>query len=364
MNISTLHESLPYLIKAKITPNLIGHHGIGKSQSIKQFADANDLEFIDLRLSQMEAGDLLGLAEFERDKDGKAVATKFMRPSWFPTDPNSKGILFLDEINRARRDVLQAVFQLVLDRKIHEYCLPEKWAVVCAQNPNSENYIVTDISDAAFIDRFCLIKLAPSKQEFFGYCRRKKFDEQLLQFLSDQPALLQGELEAFDLSEVKPSRRSWEMVNRLIELKTPVHILRELSQGLVGTTASTALMKALSESDKPINAYDILDSYEKFAKKIKEYSNAKTGGRLDMLKFTCDSILEYAQNNKKVLNKGQSENLGKFLNEIPKDLSYSLCRELYMEESTRSTIDENIDLLSEIAEKRGIKVEGLKKKKE
>lgn len=364
MNIETLKESLPYLFKANVATMIVGHHGVGKSQAVAQYAKENNLEFIDLRLGTQDVGDLLGLAEFVRNKEtGEIEATKFMRPDWFPVDPNSKGIIFMDEINRARRDVLQAVFQLVLDKKLHRYTLPPGWSVIGAMNPNTDDYIVTDISDKAFMDRFCHVKLSPSKQEFFKYARSKKMDERLVQFLQDQPALLQAELEEFDLSDVKPSRRSWEAVNRLVQLNTPVHVLRELAVGLVGSTAATAMMKAMSENDKPINAREVLDNYNKVQKKVKEYSDAKSGGRIDMLKFTCNSILEFAQGQKKALSASESKNLADFLWDIPRDLSYSLCRDLYMEECTRPVIDECAELLTDIANKRGIKVKGVNAEK-
>lgn len=360
MNIGTLKEALPYLFKANIATMIVGHHGVGKSQAVSQYAAENGLQFVDLRLGTQDVGDLLGLADFQVDeKTGQKIATKFMRPTWFPVDPNSKGIIFLDEVNRGRRDVLQAVFQLVLDKRLHEYKLPTGWHVIAAMNPNTGDYQVTDVSDKAFMDRFCHIKLAPSRQEFFKYARDRKFDDRMIQFLTDQPDMLQGELEAFDLSEVKPSRRSWEAVDRLIKANTPVNVLTELTYGLVGVAAGTALMKAMSETDKPINAKDVVDNYGKFQKKIKDYSDAKTGGRLDMLKFTCDSILEWVQSDKKALTKDQSKNLGDFLWDIPRDLSYSLARELYMEERTRAVIDEHSDLLKDIANKRGMKVKGV-----
>ncbi len=359
MNISTLKEALPYLFKAKIATMIVGHHGVGKSQGVAQYAAENGMEFIDLRLGTQDVGDLLGLADFERDKDGNLVATKFMRPDWFPTDPNSKGIIFLDEVNRARRDVLQAVFQLVLDHRLHRYVLPKGWQVIAAMNPNTGDYIVTDISDKAFMDRFCHIKLAPSKQEFFKYARDRKMDDRLLQFLQDQPEMLQGELESFDLSEIKPSRRSWEAVDRLIKINTPVNILTELAYGLVGGVAANAMVKALNSVDKPITAKDIVDGYSKVEKRVKEYSDAKTGGRIDMLKFTCDSLLEWVQSDKKALTKDQAKNLADFLWDIPRDLSFGLARELYMEERTRPVIDEHQDLLKDIANKRNLKVKGV-----
>ena len=184
MNIKKFKEAMPYLIQANVATLIQGHHGVGKSQAVKQYCDENGYGFVDLRLGTQDVGDLLGLADFELDAKGNKIATKFMRPTWFPVDPASKGIIFLDEINRGRRDVLQAVFQLCLDKKIHEYALPKGWHVVAAMNPSTEDYIVTDISDKAFLDRFCHIKLSPSKQEWFDYAKKTKMNAELVQFVS------------------------------------------------------------------------------------------------------------------------------------------------------------------------------------
>jgi hypothetical protein len=65
----------------------------------------------------------------------------------------------------------------------------------------------------------------------------------------------------------------------------------------------------------------------------------------------------------KKLTDKESKNLSDFLWDIPRDLSFDLCRELYMQEITRTVIDENIELLSDMADKRGMKVNGLNDKK-
>lgn len=358
MNIETLKEALPYAFKADVAVMVQGHHGIGKSAAVKQFVNEMTAKepntpwgFIDLRLGTQEPGDLLGLADFEVDAKGNKVATKFMRPNWFPTDPNSKGIIFLDEINRARRDVLQAIFQLVLDRKIHSYELPKGWFVVAAMNPNIDGYIVTDIGDKAFMDRFCHIKLTPSFDEFRKYAKTKKFAPELQQFLTDQPKLLQEELETYDLT-VTPSRRSWEFVDRLYKLNPPSHVLRELINGLVGVTASTAFFKSLNDADKPLTAEDVLFDYPKIQKKIKKYSDDKTGGRQDLLKFTNDSLLDYFKESKKPLTKEATANFVSYLKDIPKDLLFSLLHESFLiNESTREAIrsdKELVDILKSV----------------
>lgn len=374
MNIRTLKEALPFIFEADLATMIVGHHGIGKSQAVKQYADEQGMEFVDLRLGTQDVGDLLGLADFIEQPinykiDGKTVtkmekvATKFMRPDWFPE--SGKGIIFLDEVNRGTRPVLQAVFQLVLDKRLHRYKLPPGWKVIAAMNPSTNDYIVTDISDKAFMDRFCHIKLSPSKQEFFKYAESKEFNTELLAFLKNQPDLLQGELEDFNI-EVTPSRRSWDAINKVLESRVgdkpaPQFIIQELARGLVGTQAATALIKALNSKEKPITAEEVLKDYTKVQKRIIKYKDVKSN-RLDAIKFTCDSLEQLITERTKKLTDKESKHLSEFLWDIPRDLSFDLCRELYMQEITRPVIDENIELLSDMAEKRGMKVDGLNKK--
>lgn len=353
MNIKTFKQCLPYLIKSDVSVMVVGHHGIGKSQATKQFAEENDYEFVDLRLGTQEVGDLLGLADFEVDGNGEKVATKFMRPEWFPVDFDSKGIIFLDEINRARRDVLQAVFQLVLDKQLHRYKLPKNWHIIAAMNPSTEDYITTDISDKAFMDRFCHIKLSPSRQEWFEYAKTKKFDARVVQFLQEQPELLQQDLEEFSI-ECAPSRRSWEAVNKLVEVDTPMNLLRELVIGLTGITAGSAFIKSFDNQDKPIYGKDILESFPKFKKKIESYSDPEKA-RIDLLKITCDTLMECFNDRTKTLTKSEANNLSNFLVIIPKDLSFNLCRELYNINVVRNVISNNKQIISILKEAKGEK---------
>lgn len=360
MDIKSFKEALPYLFKSNVAAMVVGHHGIGKSQAVAQYAAENGYEMIDLRLGTQDVGDLLGLADFERDENGNLVATKFMRPDWFPSDPDSKGIIFMDEVNRATRPVLQAVFQLVLDKKLHRYELPKGWHIVSAMNPSTEDYIVTDLSDKAFLDRFCHVKLTPTRSEFIEHARNTDVAADVISFLENQPELIQTDLEDFNL-EVKPSRRSWFALDKIYKLEPPQHILIALAKGLVGSEAAMAFIKSLSETDKPITAEDVLKNFPKLKKRVLEYSNPKNS-RMDMLKFTSDQMLHYCKNSTEKLDKTQSKNLADFLKAIPVDLSYSLARDLYMEcDSARHVIDEHIELLTEMANKRDMKIEGLNK---
>ena len=87
---------------------LVGNHGIGKSEFLTKYFQEKGLPVVSLFLGQMaDPGDLIGLPH----KDEKNGKTEFMPPYWFPID--GKPIcLFLDELNRARPEILQTVMDL------------------------------------------------------------------------------------------------------------------------------------------------------------------------------------------------------------------------------------------------------------
>ena len=86
----------------KLSVFLHSSPGIGKSSIVKQIGVECNLPIIDLRLGSIEPTDLCGIP-FVRD--GEQV---WSTPSWFPQDPDSKGILFLDELSNANVNVQQA----------------------------------------------------------------------------------------------------------------------------------------------------------------------------------------------------------------------------------------------------------------
>ena len=113
---------------------LMGKHGIGKSQILEQFFTARGCKVVTLFLGQMsDPGDLIGIPR-KNEATGK---TEFLPPYWFPTDGNPV-VLFLDELNRARPEVLQTIMDLALNRKLAGKSLPEGSRIISAVNNGDE----------------------------------------------------------------------------------------------------------------------------------------------------------------------------------------------------------------------------------
>jgi hypothetical protein len=164
------------------------------------------VSLIDFRCSQIEAFDLRGLPD--KTPDGR---TRFLPPADLPRD--GQGILFLDELNRASRDVMAAAFQLVLDRRLGEYELPQGWSIVCAGNfTHGEDYHVEQL-DAAFRDRFCHLIVSSGSATYDEWCQWacEQFSDlapNVIQFTGENLKYLEDvSPETLDF-KVLPSRRS------------------------------------------------------------------------------------------------------------------------------------------------------------
>jgi len=241
MKISLLKQAIMLCREAGVTPFVWGYHGLGKSSAVRQACEENELGFVDLRCSQMEASDLRGLPDRVNGQtvylppqdmplggmtweemmvqiDAAPQSEKYKTYIKCSTSLN-EGMLFLDEINRAQDDVLQAAFQLVLDRAIGQYVMPTGWSVVCAGN-YTEGYLVNGFTDPAFLDRFCHLQLSAGEstmEEWASFIAQNYGEDgmSVIEFATQNTAHLDGKLEGEMGFNIQPSRRSWEAVVRV-----------------------------------------------------------------------------------------------------------------------------------------------------
>ena len=114
-------KSLRKAFKNKRPIFLWGPPGIGKSDIIKQLGSELDAHVIDVRLSLWEPTDIKGIPYYNSDQGTMTWAP----PSELPTDPESTAILFLDELNSAAPATQAAAYQLILNRRVGAYELPD-----------------------------------------------------------------------------------------------------------------------------------------------------------------------------------------------------------------------------------------------
>jgi MoxR-like ATPase len=158
-----------------------------------------------VRLSQLAPTDLRGLPVAA---DGTA--------KWFPPEflPQSgRGILFLDEINMAAPTMQGIAQQLILDRRVGSYTLPEGWFVWAAGNRREDRASVFEMP-APLANRFLHLEVHADLESFKRYALGKGLHERIVAFLSFRPNLLHAPDPA---RPAWASPRSWEMASKLLE---------------------------------------------------------------------------------------------------------------------------------------------------
>jgi hypothetical protein len=292
---------------------LRGDHGIGKSQVVRQVANHFGLEVIDRRLSQMSEGDMIGLPS----TDGEV--TRFNPPEWYKRACTKPVCLFLDELNRATPEVMQAAFQIVLDRELNGWKLNPKTRVFAAINTGG-TYTVNEM-DPALLDRFWAVDLTPDVEDWLVWAKdSNRIHENIVTFIAGNDKWLDPP-KGGDPGAVAPSRRSWE---RLSSALTSVGIadtpddamFYPLCLGYIGTEATIAFHGYVKTIDAQVTGQEIIEEFDKVKKKIDRLGQEK-------LNIAIEKMADYVTKNLNTLDENQGKNLRAFMNHLPAELRVS-----------------------------------------
>ncbi|MFK5986261.1 MAG: MoxR family ATPase [Pseudomonadota bacterium] len=228
------------------TPVMVwGPPGVGKSQLVEQVAKTHQRPMIDIRLSQMEPSDLRGIPFRDGDKVEWAV------PSMLPNTEKHgpEGILFLDEITSAPPSVSAAAYQLILDRKLGDYQIPDGWAIYAAGNRQGDRG-VTYSMPAPLANRFSHYEFDINLDDWVSWAYKNSIDERVIAFLRFRPELL------FDFDPAHnpvafPSPRSWEFVHKaLYKFHNKPQLFLGALQACVGPAAGIELNAFIDNLDQ------------------------------------------------------------------------------------------------------------------
>ena len=211
MKITKLREFLSVLVAKEVSLSTMiwGPPGVGKSSVIAQVAAGAKISLIDLRLSQFAPTDLRGLPVPIAGDQPEQGCSVWYRPEFLPR--GGRGILLLDEINMAPPAMQGIAQQLILDRRVGNYTLPDGWFVWAAGNRKEDRASVFEMP-APLANRFLHLEVLPDFESFKEYALDHLFDEQVIAFLAFRPTLLHK----LDPQRPNwPSPRSWEMASQL-----------------------------------------------------------------------------------------------------------------------------------------------------
>lgn len=293
---------------------LRGNHGIGKSQVVRKagrlIARKEKLEkfpVIDRRLSQMSEGDMVGLPS----TDGHV--TRFNPPDWFMKCCTEPCLLFLDELNRAVPEVMQAAFQICLDREMSGHKLHPQTRVFSAVNASGA-YTVNEI-DPALLDRFWTIDLFPTVKEWVVWGRDTSEEggnivPVMCDFIEANEKYLDPPKHV-EPGQVTGSRRSWEKLSLAhiaagVEENPTDPLFYQLAMGFVGVESAIAYTDYVKTVDTQVSGEDVINNYEKVKGKIVKMSYDRKLGLIE-------KVSEYVVKTLSSLSDKQGKNLNRFM---------------------------------------------------
>lgn len=226
-----------------------GPPGIGKSDIVHQIAEDEGRPVIDVRLSLWEPTDIKGIPYYNSDVGSMVWAP----PSELPSDPNSTAILFLDELNQAPPATQAAAYQLILNRRVGSYHLPEGVAIVAAGNRESDKGVSYRMP-APLANRFLHLELRTDFDDWLKWATNHQVHEQVVGYLG----FAKQDLYDFDprsSSRAFATPRSWSFVSELLEDDNlPESTLTDLIAGAVGEGLAVKFMahrKVAQQMPKP-----------------------------------------------------------------------------------------------------------------
>ncbi|MBN1674741.1 MAG: AAA family ATPase [Kiritimatiellae bacterium] len=257
---------------------LEGPTGIGKSDIIREVAAELGIERIVLDLSLLEPPDLVGLPVMSEGR------TTYAPPGILPV--GGAGILMLEELNRAERYIQQPALQLLTERKLHEYELPDGWSTCAAVNPERGEYQVTPL-DPALRSRFLNLLVHADRECWLAWAETHQVHGAVLRLARSHDRLLE---------DVPP--RTWTYVSDVLNVAHPDELCNEtLLHDLLSGYLPPAWMQVLCDTldgwagELGLETDRLLATYHDTPALQAKLATFREQGRTDVLNHVAHRVL-------------------------------------------------------------------------
>jgi len=235
---------------------LWGPPGIGKSELVQSITDEMKGHMIDLRLGQMDPTDIRGIPFYNKDNGLMDWAPPIDLPSKEFAAKHPIVVLFFDEMNSAAPSVQAAAYQLVLNRRIGKYELPDNVVIVAAGNREGDKG-VTYKMPAPLSNRFVHLEMRVDFESWQKWAVNNGIHKDVVGYVSF------AKQDLFDFDPKSSSRafatpRSWTFVSELLGDELPPNVETDLVSGTIGDGTAIKFMAHRKIAGKMPNPTDIL----------------------------------------------------------------------------------------------------------
>tara|TARA_R110000851_G_scaffold77834_6_gene171796 strand:+ start:1020 stop:2105 length:1086 start_codon:yes stop_codon:yes gene_type:complete len=277
-------KSIKRAFKKKRPIFLWGPPGIGKSEVIEQITDElSNSKLIDIRLSLWDPTDIKGMPYYSANDN----TMKWAPPAELPTEEEAAKykwiVVFLDEMNSAAPAVQAAAYQLILNRRVGQYKLPDNVLLVAAGNRDADKG-VTYRMPAPLANRFVHLELRVDFDDWFQWAVTNNIHRDVVGYLTF------AKKDLYDFDPRSPSRafatpRSWTFASDLIE-DDDDETTTDLLSGTVGEGLAVKFMAHRKVAASMPNPTDIL------AGKVKEMKSKEISAMYSLTVSLCYELKE------------------------------------------------------------------------
>ena len=294
--------------KNSVSVEVVGESGIGKTSTIVELAQDNNLKFVKLNLAQIEElGDLVGfpvrqfqmykekkvnvpnkdvsmvtatqraagaslanlntsitkkvgmwvdeLAVQEYLKNGYKMTGKnrmsYCAPEWI-ADAKSGGILLLDDWNRADTRFIQAVMELIDRQSYISWTLPKDWHIILTANPDNGDYMVNSV-DSAQKTRYVTANLKFDVNVWAQWAEGAGIDTRCINFLLLHPELVTQETNARSITTF------FNAISSFDNFEDNLSLIQMIGEGSVGDAFASMFTTFINNKlDKLVTPKDLL----------------------------------------------------------------------------------------------------------
>lgn len=277
---------------------LHGAPGIGKSELVESIAKELGGILYDVRLGQVESTDIRGIPFFNKELGVMDWAPPIDLPDEDTCAQYPIVVLMLDEFSHANPSVQKASYQLILNRRVGKYVLPDNVVVIAAGNRESDNGGTYKML-APLANRFIHLEMKVDFDEWFEWAVSNKVHKDVVSYLS----FAKNDLNNFDprsSSHAFATPRSWTFVSDLLTDDANDETLTDLVSGTIGDGTAIKFMAYRKMAKDLPNPIDILEG--RVTDKLQVAESAKISA---MYSLTISMAYELQESYEKI---GKTEN--------------------------------------------------------
>jgi len=278
---------ISWAMEPKLTVCLVGDTGIGKTPIVQQWARKQGGEAFMLNFGHMTQEEISMIFFNEDGTEFDFVPPGFLNRINEQAEEEGCAVLFLDEWNRGDKALVNALFTLTDERRIHSFRLHDNVLVVAAMNPSDGSYLVNEAEkDHAIRKRLNFIYVTHDLPAFLKHTKEANWHPLVPAYIKAAPEMLY-DMGARDAGKCFPCPSNWEKTSTILngahraglDLDDPNQFsaVEAMVVGQIGKIAATRFMDFVRDQNVLIQPSEVLESYKPNSKVRKRVQACLSG---------------------------------------------------------------------------------------